>query len=70
MNDLKLFSWICLRLPIQWKTVLLSCDTFKNLFGEKISEDELFDEIDQLKNYLTLEKLSQRLEKNISTEER
>lgn len=59
MNDLRLFSWICLREPIEWKTVLLSCDTFKNSIGEKLNKDLLFDEIGHLKIFLNSEKISE-----------
>jgi hypothetical protein len=52
MNDLRLFFWIYLRDPIEWKTVLLSCDTFKNSIDEKLNKDLLFIEISHLKIFL------------------
>lgn len=70
MNVLKLFSWICLRDPIVWKSVLLSCDTFEISIGEKLNKDLLFDEIGQLKIFMNSEKMSEWNENNTSTEGR
>lgn len=57
MNSLKLFFWICLQDLIIWKSVFLSFNTCENVISEKLNKDLFFDEINQLKIFLNLEKM-------------
>lgn len=70
MNNIKLFSWICLHDLVTWNQITTSCETFKNSLGTNLNEDQLFDEIGHLKLYLTKEKLTDWNKNNISTEDR
>lgn len=70
MNDLKLFSWICLRDQFTWDQITISCEKFKNSLGKNLNEDQLFDEIGHLKLYLTTDKIVDWNTNNILTEDR
>lgn len=57
MNNLKLFSWICLRDQLTWDQITTFCEKFKNSLSTNLNEDQLFDKIGHLKLYLTTEKI-------------
>lgn len=56
MTNLILFSWICLRYPIIWKSILRSFNICKNAISEKLNKDLFFNEIKQIKIFLNLKK--------------
>lgn len=70
MNDLKLFSWICLRDQFTWDQITTSCEKFKNSLGKNLNQDQLFDEIGHLKLYLMPDKIDDWNTNNILTEDR
>lgn len=50
-----IYSWICSRDLVTWNRIT-SFETFKTSLGKIMNEDQLFDEIGQLKLYLIIEK--------------
>lgn len=70
LKELKLFEWAGLRRQFNWNDVSQSVETFRANLGEVLNEDQLFDEVGILINFLSVEKINKWNSEDKNSEDR